>query len=219
MIVDLNLKGKDIVVFGGGREAERKVSALISQNCRIVVIAEESNDAIRRWAEEGKIRLQRRRVENGECLREFADLILTIAATDDPALNRRLALAAGEMRCYVYAVDDPEISDFSHPAVINVRDVVQIAVSTGGRSPLAAGKIRERLEPALKDLIREEDALSILLQEKMRQAARVRIGSSDDRKRFLSDVYRDVEINRLLAEGRLDEAELLAMQRLESFRA
>ena len=219
MIVDLNLKGKDVVVFGGGREAGRKVDSLLSQNCRITVIAEDIGDEICRWAGEGKVHLQYQSVENGDCLKQFANLILMIAATDDQALNRKLVLAAKAMRCYAYAVDDPDFSDFSHPAVINIRDTVQIAVSTGGRSPLAAGKIRERIEPVLKNMIHEEDILRIRLQEKMRQAAKSRFPLSESRKQFLFNVFHDEGINRLLAEGNLGEAERVAMKQLESFRA
>ncbi|MFQ5717838.1 MAG: NAD(P)-dependent oxidoreductase, partial [Nitrospinales bacterium] len=66
MIVDLNVKGKIVAVVGGGREAVRKIQALLTQDCEIVVIAAEASRELERWAKEGKIVLKRRRIESGE---------------------------------------------------------------------------------------------------------------------------------------------------------
>ena len=46
------------------------------------------------------------------------------------------------MGAFVYAVDDPPVSDFSYASIINIEDVMQIAVSTSGRSPIMARRIR-----------------------------------------------------------------------------
>ena len=58
-----------------------------------------------------------------------------MATTNDRALNRKIVEKARKMKSYAYASDDPEVSDFAHPSVINVADTVQIAISTGGSSP------------------------------------------------------------------------------------
>jgi len=214
MIVDLNLKGRQAVVFGGGREAVRKVDALLTQECRITVVAEKVDEELLRRAAEKKIGLLRRRVENGDCLRQFDNLLLVIAATDDAPLNRRLVEAAKALRCYAYAVDDPEHSDFRHPAVINLYDAVQIAVSTQGKSPLMAREIRDRAEPVLRELVTREDILQIRLQEKIRPVAKDKLTGADTRKRFLVNLLRDKDIKRLLGQGKLQEAETVALSKL-----
>ncbi|MEC7641228.1 MAG: bifunctional precorrin-2 dehydrogenase/sirohydrochlorin ferrochelatase [Nitrospinota bacterium] len=216
MIIDLNLRQKAVVVVGGGREAFRKVDALLSQDCRITVIAVDVDHEIQRLADEKKVFLRRQNVASGDCLREFSDLILVVAATNDISLNRELVEAARGLGCYAYAVDDPEHSDFSHPAVINLHDTVQIAVSTGGKSPLMAGKIRERAEPVFRELIKKEDILQIRLQEKLRKKAKEKIDGVDARKRFLIAVFQDETIRQLLAQDKMEEAESAALRKLDN---
>ena len=140
MIIDLNLFGKRAVVVGAGREAARKVESLLAEDCEVVVIAESVVDVIQRWADEQKVTLRLAHLTNGECLREFDRVILVMAVTNNLQLNRSIVATAKEMGCYAYSVDDPLCSDFSHPATINIYDIIQIAVSTGGRSPMVSGK-------------------------------------------------------------------------------
>ena len=71
---------------------------------------------------------------------------VVMACTNDRQLNRKIVKKAKTMKCYAYASDDPEISDFAHPSVINIEDAVQIAVSTGGKSPAMARKIKLEAE-------------------------------------------------------------------------
>lgn len=216
MIVDLNVKGKIVAVVGGGKEAVRKIQALLTQDCEIVVIAAEASKELRRWAEEGKILLKRQRIENGECLRDLEGLFIMIAATNDFALNRALVEEARKLRCYAYSADDPEYSDFSHPAVINIDDTVEIAVSTGGRSPLMAGKLRERAEQVFRQLITKEDILQIRLQDKLRKVARNKIEGSEARRKFLTGILNNRKIKQLLVMGKAEEAEKIALKELEN---
>ena len=55
MIVDLNLIGKRVLVVGGGSESSRKVEALLSQQCKIFVVAEKAEQSIKNYADEGKL--------------------------------------------------------------------------------------------------------------------------------------------------------------------
>lgn len=216
MIVDLNLGGRRVLVVGGGSEAVRKIEGLLTQDCGVIVVAARVAEEIRAWAGEDKLQLVEEAVEDGSFLKQHEPLFLVMAATDDKSLNRAIIMAAREMLSYVYSVDDPEHSDFSCPAVVNLYDTIQIAISTGGKSPLMAKKIRLQAEPLLRDIIKKEDALQIQLQGRMRKRVQAKIETFDQRKEFLQSLLDNDEINGLLAQGNLDDAEALALKKLDN---
>ena len=127
MIVDLNLKGRQVAIAGGGREATQKVEAILSQNCDIFVHAERFSTELARWQKQGRVQLISEVLSGGAFLKNYDRLILVLAATDDKSLNREIVASAKKLRCYAYAVDDPEISDYNHPAVMNIQETVQVA--------------------------------------------------------------------------------------------
>jgi precorrin-2 dehydrogenase/sirohydrochlorin ferrochelatase len=216
MIIDLNLKGKRVLVVGGGTEAVRKVEGLLTQDCEIIVVTDQMAEEIRVWASAEKIKLEEKLVTDGDFLKQFEPLFLVMAATDDKELNRTIVKSADALRCYAYTVDDTEYSDFSCPAVVNLHDTVQIAISTGGKSPMMAKKIRQQALPILKDIIKEEDALKIQLQGRLRKKVQAKIETFEKRKEFLQCLLDDDAINVLLSKGLLDDAETLALNNLES---
>ena len=65
-----------------------------------------------------------------------------MAATDDKELNRKLVEKGRSIGAFVYAADDPNISDFSYTSLVNVEGIIQVAISTSGKSPIMARKIR-----------------------------------------------------------------------------
>ncbi|MBI4382726.1 MAG: bifunctional precorrin-2 dehydrogenase/sirohydrochlorin ferrochelatase [Nitrospinae bacterium] len=219
MIVDWSLKGRRAAVAGGGREATRKVEALLTQDCEILVYAEKVSRPLQRLADDRRIVLRKRRLIDGAFLRKLDRLALVMAATDDKALNRKIVEQARKLRLFAYAADDPEHSDFSHPAAINLYGTVQIAVSTGGKSPLMAGEIRKRVEPVLKKLIKKIDALKIELQGRIRVPCQRKLSTPKARKAFLRGILVDKAINRLLQKEDIDRAETLALEKLERRRS
>ena len=214
MIVDLNLKGKRVLVVGGGSEAVRKVEGLLTQDCEVIVAADKVAEEIRAWAGDGKIQLDEALVTDGAILNQYQPLFLVMAVTDDKTLNRTIIKAAEGMRCYSYSVDDPDNSDFAYPAVVNLHDTVQIAISTGGKSPMMAKKIRLKAEPLLRDIIKKEVALQVQLQGRLRKRVQAKFDAFDKRKIFLQSLLDDKGINSLLSQGRLDDAEALALNKL-----
>ena len=75
MIIDLNLKGKQVLVVGGGNETARKVEALLTQKCDIIVVAEKVEKSIKQHAEAGKIILELRKIENVDFINKYNKLI------------------------------------------------------------------------------------------------------------------------------------------------
>jgi len=218
MIVDLNLIGKRALVIGGGNESSRKVEALLSQQCKIFVVAEKAEQSIKNYADEGKVSLDLRKIENVDFLKDYKQLDLILATTDDPDINREI-LVVGKKKygCYVYAADDPQVSDFSHPSVININDTVQIAISTGGRSPLMGKSIRQDLEPLIKKSISDLILMQINLQDQLRSMSKKMIPSVEYRKKFLTELLGDKSVNQCLEEKKIPMARELACKRLNAF--
>ena len=218
MIVDLNLIGKRALVIGGGNESSRKVEGLLSQQCKIFVVAEKAEQSIKNYAEKGKVSLDLRKIENVDFLKDYKQLDLILATTDDPDINREI-LVVGKKKygCYVYAADDPQVSDFSHPSVININDTVQIAISTGGRSPLMGKSIRQDLEPLIKKSINDLILMQINLQDQLRSMSKKMIPSVEYRKKFLTELLGDKSVNQCLEEKKFPMARELACERLNAF--
>ena len=218
MIVDLNLIGKRALVIGGGNESSRKVEALLSQQCKIFVVAEKAEQSIKNYADEGKVSLDLRKIENVDFLNGYKQLDLILATTDDPDINREI-LVVGKKKygCYVYAADDPQLSDFSHPSVININDTVQVAISTGGRSPLMGKSIRQDLEPLIKKSISDLILMQINLQDQLRSMSKKMIPSVEYRKKFLTELLGDKNVNQCLEEKKINVARELAYERLNAF--
>ena len=201
MIVDLHLNGNLVIVVGSGNEGVKKVSSLLTQDCEILVIGNSTNSQIEKYAKQGKIKFKKIKLKNTSFLSKYKPY-LVMATTSDRTLNRKIVEKARKMKSYAYASDDPEISDFAHPSVINIADTIQIAISTGGSSPAMARKIRLKMESFLKKNISSEDIYQIKLQKFARFEAKKVISTQLDRKKFLYSVMNDKRVKELLKEGK-----------------
>lgn len=208
--MDLNLKENLVIVVGGGAEGLRKVNSLLTQNCKILVISDKINTQLSRYVKEKKIGFKKIKLKNTSFLSKYKPF-LVMAATDDKQLNRKIVEKAKKMRCYVYAVDDPKVSDFSHPSVINIEDTVQIAISTGGKSPAMARKLRIEAEKIFKKIVNKEEIYQIKLQQIVRNAAKEKISTQKERKKFLYSVLNDMKIKQLIKDEKLEKAQNRAM--------
>jgi precorrin-2 dehydrogenase/sirohydrochlorin ferrochelatase len=201
LIVDLHLKGNLVIVIGSGNEGMKKVNSLFTQDCKILVISNKSNSQIEKYVKQGKIQFKKTKLNDATFLSKYKPY-LVMATTSDITLNRKIVEKARRMKSYAYASDDPEVSDFAHPSVINIADTVQVAVSTGGSSPAMARKIRLKIESFLKKNISSEDIYQIKLQKFARFEAKKVISTQLDRKKFLYSVMNDKRVKELLKEGK-----------------
>jgi precorrin-2 dehydrogenase / sirohydrochlorin ferrochelatase len=217
VIVDLNLKGKQVIVVGAGGEGLKKVNSLLTQDCQILVISDSANTQIANLAKQGKIQFKKIKLDNANFLSEY-EPILVMAATDDKELNRKIVQKAKKKRCYAYAADDPEFSDFAHPSVINIQDTIQVAISTGGRSPAMARKLKLKAEKIFHDIIDKEDIYQIKLQKIARDAAKVKIPTVLERKKFLYRILNDKRIKELLKDDNFPTAQKEVMRILNEWK-
>jgi len=145
----LRLEGKRVVVVGGGKAAERKVSSLLDSGAEILVIAPEATAEIERLASEGELVWQQRPFLKTDLKGAF----LVFAATNDRQLNQFVKDSAAADQLVMLA-DAPDSSDFHLPSTLK-RGRLNIAVSTGGASPLLAKEIRRQLEGQFADTYEE----------------------------------------------------------------
>ena len=213
MIVDLNLKGNLVIVVGGGQEGLKKINSLLTQDCKILLISDKTNQQISNYVRQKKITFKKMKLKGADFLSKYKPFMV-MATTDDKELNRKIVEKAKQMRCYAYAADDPSVSDFSHPSAINIEDTVQIAISTGGRSPAMARKIRMQAEKVFKKIIKKEDIYQIKLQEIARTAAKSRLATPIERKKFLYSVLNDNQVKQLIKEGNFKKAQERVMKML-----
>ncbi len=190
-----------MIVIGSGNEGMKKVNSLFTQDCKILVISDKSNSQIEKYVKQGKIQFKKTKLNDATFLSKYKPY-LVMATTSDITLNRKIVEKARRMKSYAYASDDPEVSDFAHPSVINIADTVQVAVSTGGSSPAMARKIRLKMESFLKKNISSEDIYQIKLQKFARFEAKKVISTQLDRKKFLYSVMNDKRVKELLKEGK-----------------
>ncbi len=136
--VFLDIGGKKCVVVGGGQVALRKVETLLGNGARVEVISPELCPEL---AANPQISVLKRAYRPGD----LAGAYLAIAATDSPETNHRVAVEARGERVLINVVDDAEYCDFILPSLVRRGDIT-IAISTAGKSPAVARKLRTRLE-------------------------------------------------------------------------
>jgi uroporphyrin-III C-methyltransferase/precorrin-2 dehydrogenase/sirohydrochlorin ferrochelatase len=140
----IQLRGEPAVVVGGGQVALRKVELLLRAGARVTVIAPQLHDELRALADRGQLNYL-----GLEFRPHHLDGVgLAIAATDSRVVNSAVSTAARARRVPVNVVDDPELSTFIFPAIVD-RSPVVVAVGSSGSSPVLARRVRQQIETLL----------------------------------------------------------------------
>jgi len=202
--VFLSISGRKCVVVGGGQVALRKVRGLLEHSADVGVISPHLCPELVQLAESGEIRAFNREYRTGD----LADAFVAIVATDDRELNRQVAEEARSKAVLVNVVDDAENSDFIVPSYLR-RGEVTIAVSTSGRSPALARKIRTRLE---KELGNEYASLIHLIGEVRAEVKREGMKIDGDRWQKALDLDLLLE---LLRRGDEEKAKAILLSHLK----
>ena len=138
--VFLDLTGRRCLVVGAGKVALRKVRALLDAGAEVSVVSPEAVDELKELAAQGAIRWRSGGFEDGD----LEGVFLVVGATDNSEVNRKVYRAADKASRMVNIVDEPELCNFIVPSVLKRGDF-QVAISSGGASPILARKIREVL--------------------------------------------------------------------------
>ena len=139
--VFLQLEDKIALVVGGGKVAQRKVETLLRCGASIHIISKVLTDKLKRLINSSDVRFL------GEEMRDefLDDAFIVIAATDDKKLNSEVSLRARNRGLLVNAVDQPADCNFIVPSIVRKGDL-SIAISTSGKSPALAKRIRKELD-------------------------------------------------------------------------
>jgi len=207
-IVLVDLGNTPCAVIGGGEVAARKVAALRQAGARPVVISPALCEPLRRQAVAGEIDAVEREYRTGD----LDGVRLVIAATDDPQTNEAVWREARAAGCLVNVVDDPARCNFYVPATVR-RGALTVSVSTEGRSPLLARRIRQALEAQFDPAY---EAYVDLLGE-LRPGVQEQIADPASRKQAWSALL-DSNVLDLVRDGEIEAARQRAYKIVETFR-
>jgi len=201
--VFLNIADKPVVVIGGGTIAQQKVEGLVDAGAQVTIVSPDLNDYLEGLRRDGRIMHIKREYQPGD----IEGYELVFVATDSRAENQRVWQEGRQRRIWVNAVDDVPNCDFIMPGIIRQGDLT-LALSTAGKSPAMARKLREDLEAFLT----EDDATLLNLAGEIRTKLRARdaeVKGCQHCQRNSNDVWNaalDGIVKNYVREGKLEEA-------------
>ena len=202
----MSLRGQPCLVVGGGVVAMRKARALVRSGAALRVVAPVIDQGLRQLAEDSGGEVLQREFEAAD----LQNVRLVIAATDSEPVNEWVSRAAQQLGLPVNVVDQPALSSFIMPAVVD-RSPVVIAVSSAGRAPVLTRLLKARIEtlvPAAWGELAE-------LVGRYRGRVRQRFASSRERNRFWTDTLQGVVADLVFA-GQHQQAEQVLNELLDN---
>ena len=139
-----DLKQRPVLVVGGGEVAARKVELLARAGAEIRIVAQSLSPELEQRRQSGGINW----LGQAFAPHQLDEVFLVIAATDDAALNAQVYAEADKRRVLANVVDDQPRCSFIFPSIVD-RSPLVVAVSSGGKAPVLARMLREKLEALL----------------------------------------------------------------------
>lgn len=192
----LDIEGRNVVIVGGGNVCARKAETMMKYGARVTVVSPQFTDEIEQWARQGCLALSRKKYDQSDL--DGANIV--IASTDDEAINTQIATDCRQRRILVNVVDVTALCEFIVPAIIE-KGSVQIAISTGGKSPALARTLKEDLQRFIGP---EYDEVNQALFS-LREGAKKVLPTDVDRKRFFDGIVAQGILD-MLRDGRRREA-------------
>ena len=175
----LDVEDRGVTIIGGGNVCARKAETMLRYGARVTVVSPKFTDEIEKWAREGAIAIKRKAYDASDL--EGASIV--IASTDDQRVNEQIAADCRARKIPVNVVDVTPLCEFIVPAIVE-NGSVQIAISTGGKSPALARTLKEDLYRMVGTEYAEvNDALGSL-----RENAKKVLPTDLDRKAFFDGI-------------------------------
>ena len=144
--INLDIRGRDCLVVGGGSVGTRKVTTLLACGAKVTVVSLQASEELQKLAQAKSITLNERPYSEDD----LDDMFLVIGATDDETLNRQISKDAEKRDILCNIADRPDVCNFILPSIVHRGDLV-ITISTSGKSPALAKKLRKTLEAQFGD--------------------------------------------------------------------
>jgi len=144
--VYLDIKDRDCLVVGGGSVGTRKVKTLLECGAKVTVVSIDATEKLKELSDSGVIQLKERDFQIADLDGRF----LVIGATDNQELNFNIHAEAERRGLLCNIADRPKACNFILPSIVNRGDLI-IAISTSGKSPAFAKKLRKHLEKEFGD--------------------------------------------------------------------
>ena len=139
--INLDIQNRNCLVVGGGSVGTRKATTLLNCGAQVTVVSPETTARLLEMAASGSIELKRRAFRPSD----LDGIFLVVGATDNEELNREIHTGAERLGVLCNIADRPEACNFILPSIVNRGDLI-IAISTSGKSPAFAKKLRQELE-------------------------------------------------------------------------
>ncbi len=139
--VYLDMKGRQALVVGGGAVGSRKAQTLLRAGARVTVVSPRATEVIRDLAGAGRLTWHDRPYRSSD----MTSMFLVFSATDDPDLNSRIGADAARHHVLCNFADQPDRGHFILPSLVERGDLL-ISISTSGKSPAVARRLRQELE-------------------------------------------------------------------------
>jgi len=201
----LKVTDRPCLVIGGGKVAARKIQQLRRAGARVTVVSPRSCDEVLAYVNAGEVTYVHRDFQD----EDLNGMVLVIAATSNKVVNRHIAELAERQRTPVNVVDCPELCSFIVPSIVD-RSPVQVAVSTGGSSPVLARLLRARLE----SFIPAAYGRLARLVDDYRQSVKGRFSNPAQRRYFWETVLQG-RVAELLFAGQEDNARIALEQAID----
>jgi siroheme synthase-like protein len=143
LFVDLN--NKEILVYGGGKIASRRILSLLDFGANIKVISPNCANEISELANQNKLTHEKRCYMVGEIHMPY----LVLAATNDPIVNHQIYSECKEKGILVNVASDQTKSDFFFPGLVIEKPIV-IGITASGKDHMKVKTITERIKEMLK---------------------------------------------------------------------
>jgi len=197
----LNLEGP-VVVFGGGNVGLRKVEYLMRFTNDIVVVAEDAQSL------PDNVKYVQAKLDPEGIKKHIPkNTSLVVAALSDAKLNHSIAKICQENGVLVNVVDDPKPSTILFPALSSAGDL-NIAISTSGKCPFLAKKIRIEMDDRIPVLGGWLEVLAPIRESLLKDP---------DKDRKLSKIYSDPEIQKLIESREIETAKQKAKEILDVY--
>ena len=139
--VHLDIHNRNCLVVGGGAVGTRKVITLLDCGAKVTVVSPIISKRLKDLTPTRAIKLKERPYQP----EDLAGMFLVIGATNDETLNRQISQDADRLNTLCNIADRPEVCNFILPSIVQ-RDNLVITISTSGKSPALAKKLRKLLE-------------------------------------------------------------------------